>query len=231
MKAWLHWDSGATTDMDSSSYYLLLTGIFLVIALLFALVAIKFLARTDWILGFLRGSFGVSLILIAAVMIYAALDLRYYIAGGEESTVATVSFEQLEAQYFEATVSQLDGESVVYPIYGDLWQMKAGVLRWNLSLPFIDIRPGYRLQAISGRYYSLEQERTSNTSDHDMNPVTGPLDLWQWLKDRPGANILLTAELSEIRYIPMSDGALYKVVGSKKGLQVVPLNQRAKRNQ
>lgn len=198
-----------------------------VLCLLMAYSALKILFRNSWILGWLRGMFGLALLALAVIFALAALDIFSYRQIDREEVIATLSFEEKAEQEYTANIMLSDGEELSYTLYGDQWQLDARVLKWQGFMAGLGIAPGYRLDRISGRYYSLEQERSAQRSVYAFNESRF-LDLWQWIRHTDGALMLVDASYGSATYLPMADAALFEVSLSPSGLITRPLNDAAK---
>ncbi len=206
----------------------LLTGIFGVLVLLFGL---RLLTKGTWFWGWLRGMGGVFFLLLAAACALVALDLRSYQQVLIDKPVATISFAAVEPQAFIATVALTDsGATAEYYLRGDQWQMDARIIRWKSLINRVGGKPGYKLHRISGRYLSIEDERSRERTVHSLrDPEEFGVDLWAWAYKYQENAPLIEAVYGSATFVPMADGALYEVALSHTGLVAKPLNDAAKK--
>ena len=139
------------------------------IGLAMVYISFRVLANKGWILGWLRGMWGILLIAVGVTMGLSAFDLFSYKQIVSEQSVATISFEQLGTQRFNAIVVDSEGAELRYELAGDQWQMDARLIKWPNAMAAMGIKPGYRLDRISGRYYSLEKERNAERTVYSLN--------------------------------------------------------------
>ncbi len=196
----------------------------IVIAFIAFLVSAKILLRGSWLLGFIRGLIGVSFIVVAVLLAFAALDLYSYKQLLKEQSVANLSFSQQSPQVYKVSLVDEDGREQTYIVNGDLWQLDARILKRNKSLAGLGLSPGYRLDRLSGRYISLEEERSSERSVHDLSNSRSVLDMWAWFNQSGQMLELLDAQYGSATYLPMADGALFSVTLSGSGLLARPLS-------
>ncbi|MGI1678256.1 MAG: cation/multidrug efflux pump [Cellvibrionaceae bacterium] len=196
------------------------------IGVLVVLASLKVLARSGWFLGWLRGMFGLVLITVGIFFAFSALDIYSYEQVVEEQVVATVSFEEIAPQRYKATLVDKKGNETRYELAGDQWQLDARMLKWPNSLSAAGIKPGYRLDRISGRYYSLEEERSSERTVYSLNKSQFGVDIWA-IFNGFGRSSIVDAVYGSATFVPMSDGALYDVRLSNTGLLARPLNDMA----
>lgn len=203
-------------------------GIFGLLVLLFGL---RLLIKGSWFWGWVRGMSGVVLIALAAVAGLVAWDLRSYQQVLLDKPVATVSFTMVEPQAYVAAVALTDtGETREFYLRGDQWQMDARVIRWKSWWGRIGGKPGYKLDRLSGRYLSIEDERRRERTVHALwDEEEFGLDLWSWAYQHQEAAPVIEAVYGSATFVPMADGALYEVALSHTGLVAKPLNEAAKK--
>lgn len=198
-----------------------------IIAIGLAMVYFSFrvLATKNWFFGWLRGMWGLALIAIGITLGLSAFDLFSYKQVVSEQSVATISFEQIEPQRFNAIVVDTGGNESRYELAGDQWQMDARLIKWPSMMAAMGIKPGYRLDRISGRYYSLEKERSAERTVYALDESKFGIDLWAVFHDSD-MNVI-DAVYGTATFLPMADGALYEVLLSNTGLLARPLNETA----
>lgn len=208
--------------------YTALTAIFIIIALVVVLLAARLLLKGSWLLGWLRGMFGLTLVAIAVLFTMAALDFYSYRQLAKEETVATLGFTEVAPQQYRVSLVDESGVEQNFELYGDLWQLDARLIKWANSLSGIGLTPGYRLDRLSGRYYSLEKEQKSPRTVHQLGASKSLFDTWSWLREYGSGLSVVDASYGSATYLPMADGALFSVSLSNTGLIARPLNDRAK---
>jgi len=199
------------------------------------------LFRGRFIGGLLGGGLGAALVAAATIASLLALDVQTYARLTYERPVATIRTRQLGPQYFEATVIQPGrGENMpaatnLYPLHGDEWRIEAQVLKWRPWANVLGLDAQYRLDRLSGRYRSIEQEINAERSVHplsggDAGPEWLPwrLDAWEMARRyRRYVNAVDTL-YGGAAYMPMADGAQYEVWITQSGLIARPANDVAR---
>lgn len=209
--------------------YHILTIICLVFAALSVLFALKTLFHRHWIVGWLRGTTGMLLIMLAIGSAVVALDISSYSQLEREQPIASLSFRKISQQKYLATIVEPNGKEREYTIYGDLWQIDARIIKWSKSIAGMGIKPGYRLGRLSGRYYSLEQERNGERAVYELHSKDFGIDVWGWLKQNPIVPWVDTL-YGNATFLPMADGALFSINLSGTGLLARPLNEAAEKS-
>jgi hypothetical protein len=198
-----------------------------VIGAIMLFYSLKLLIRTDWFIGWLRGMLGLSLVVTAVAMGAAAFDLLSFQQVEMKKSIATLSFEELAPQSYRAVLVDNQGREERFHLKGDQWQLDARILRWPVFLSSLGASPGYRLDRISGRYYSLDKERNAERTLYSLSESEYGVDVWRLLQQLQNSVTFVDARYGSATYLPMADGALYEVLLSKTGLLAKPLNERA----
>ncbi len=200
-----------------------------ILGLLVFYLSLRLLMKAGWFGGWLRGMFGLLLVSLGLTLGLLALDVVGYKQLVSEKLVATLSFEKLSAQQYRVLMVESEGREHRFILKGDQWQLDARIVKWPGLLSSWGMKPGYRLDRISGRYYSLEQERHSDRTVRSLRDGENPLDIWQWIQDYNENLPFVDAVYGSAAFLPMEDDALYEVTLSNTGLLARPLNDQAKK--
>jgi len=196
---------------------------------LFLFLGFKTIRRLDWFLPWLRGTAGLICIVVAVCVVIIAVDLSSYDELLEEKPLALISFEKQDEQHYVAKVSYyVNKDAQSFELFGDQWQVDARVIRWTGIVSALGAKPGFKLDRISGRYYSLEDERQKKRSVHNLDETTHFVDVWNILKNTGDFLPGIDAEYGSAAYLPMSHAASYELALSHSGLIARPVNEVAK---
>jgi hypothetical protein len=208
--------------------YQWITAPFAIISLIMLVIALFFLLRKDWIIGWIKGCLGFMFLAIAIFMGLTALNVNAYRPVDKEITVATISFDKADNQLYNANVViSSSGSEIPFEIAGDLWQIDARVIKWKGLLATLGGKPGYKLDRIQGRYFTLEDERSKPRSVYALsNPDVG-FDLWSTIDKLSNHINWFDAEYGSATFLPMADGALFTIQLTSNGLIARPENDRA----
>jgi hypothetical protein len=207
--------------------YTLLALLVILLALWVAYKALKLLWLSSWFLGWVKGMCGLSLLAFGGAIGLVAYDIYSYKQILVGQPVATVSFETIEEQYFDAVVVDANGISKRFSLHGDQWQLDARIVKWQGYFSGFDIKPAFRLDKLSGRYYDISKETTAKRSTFSVITSLFYLDIWKFINDRPQWFSVVDASYGSARFLPMKSGALYEVTLTNTGLNVRPLNDVA----
>ena len=147
---------------------------------------------------------------------------------GPEQPLGTLSFKALGDQHFAVDLADTRGTERHFELHGDMWQLDVRVLKWANALARIGFQPGYRMDRLSGRYLSLEDEQTQPRSVIGLREEPPLVDSWLWLHKINRHFSLIDATYGSATYLPMADGAMFSVDMGATGLIARPLNDRAR---
>lgn len=164
---------------------------------------------------------------VTAALIASELHLRTYREVTDEAPAGSIRFLQQGPDRYEA-VLELAGEAAPrrYALAGQEWQIDARVLTWQPALRAFGLRTLYRLDRLSGRYASIEDERTRPRTVYGLSRDAG-LDLWRLAREHPGWLPFADAKFGSAAYLPMAHEAAYDIAVTGSGLLARPANGAA----
>ena len=212
--------------------------------LIFLLTGLASLFRGRVFSGGLSAIGGGGLMAAAVIAALTGLNIQTYARLTYERPVATISVRQLGPQYFEATVIQpaategAEPVSGVYPLHGDQWRIEAQVLKWKPWANVLGLDAQYRLDRLSGRYESIDQEINAERSVHPLSggdPGAGfekslawKVSAWDMARKYRRYVDAVDTLYGGGAYMPMADGAAYEVWITQSGLIARPANDAAR---
>ena len=209
-------------------HYQWISAVFVISSIVALVIGLLFLVRKNWFWGWIKGTLGMIALLFALFLALTAINVNAYRPMTEDVSVATVSFDRLGPQRFKANVVVASaGSEIPFELTGDLWQVDARIIRWHGLLEKLGGKPGYKLDRIQGRYFTLEDERTKERMVYALsNPDIG-FDLWALIDRLDESLAWFSADYGSVSFLPMADGALFTILISKEGLIARPENERA----
>lgn len=174
---------------------------------------------------FLSGGFVIALAAAAALV---AMNLYTYARLTHEQEAARVSIRQLGERQYVLSVQTRKGPARHFQLQGDEWQIDARVLKWGALGNLLGLDSVYRFERLSGRYADITQERGAARTVHSLAEDPG-LDLWSLLRKHHQYVPLADALYGSAAYVPLAEGAEYRISVSSSGLVVRPGNEAAKR--
>ena len=144
-----------------------------------------------------------------------------------EQLVGVIEFSESSAEEYTARL-MVDGElDRILPLRGDEWQLDARVLTWKPPATILGLEPVYQLERLSGRYSSVERERSEPRTVHALAEER-PLDLWSLARNFPKMTPGIDAYYGTATYLPMADGARFRITLSRDALIARPVNDLAR---
>lgn len=145
-----------------------------------------------------------------------------------EQTVGAIQFERSGPDEYTARL-MLEGRlDYLLSLRGDEWQLDARVITWRPPATILGLEPVYRLERLSGRYSSIDRERREPRTVHSLADER-PLDLWQAARRFPYLAPGVDAYYGTATYLPMADGARFRITLSRDALIARPDNEAARR--
>jgi hypothetical protein len=178
---------------------------------------------------------GLFFMLLASSSFLLASNLYTYQRLTYEQAVAEITFRQLGEQEYRTDIKSLDsGFQQVVDLKGDEWQLDSQVLTWKGMATLFGLDANYRLHRISGRYLDIDDEQNQPRSVYSLLKKPALLDdekfdLWQFAHKYQEWLQWVDAAYGSAVYLPMTDGARYKVAISRTGMIARPDNAEARK--
>lgn len=194
---------------------------------LFFAAAIRRLRRRRVVGGMAHGAAALIFFLAAAGAVLIGTNLRSYQRLTFEQPAGELQLTKVGDRQFNAVLTFPDGRRDSFALRGDEWQIDARVLKWHAFANLLGFDAAYRLERVSGRYTRLQDERNLPRTVYDLHEP-GRIDPWELVHRYRSWVPWLDALYGSATYLPMADGALYKIDVSQSGLVARPLNQAAR---
>jgi hypothetical protein len=188
-----------------------------------AVQALRALAKAR-LFGFtFRALFALLFLAAGGLLGIAALGLKGMQALTREETVARIKVVPTGLQRYDATVTFADGRVETYDLAGDDVEIDGHIVKWTPLANQLGLHTSYRLDRISGRYSTIEQE---NTARRTLYPIGTPalIDLVA-VGRRVPLKIFFDAEYGSASYVPVNGPAELELLVSTTGflLRQVPV--------
>ncbi|MBD3642410.1 MAG: multidrug transporter [Marinobacter sp.] len=203
----------------------LATIVLAVVGAVLVIASLLFFLRPRWLLGWLKGMAVLSVLVIGIYTLVIAVNLLGYQSLEGMKSVATVSTQRQGEQLWVVTLQTGEGAPVIQSVRGDQWQLDARIIRFAGPIRWLGVAPGYRLERLSGRYTSLENEQSMPRTVIGLSEQKWP-DLWEL--DRQFNLPFVEGVYGNATFMPMRDGALFDVRLSASGLVATPQNEAAR---
>jgi hypothetical protein len=213
-------------------YWVVAPLIVAVLALVLLLRAVVHVARGRFAHGGLHATSGVMLALAALCAGLLVLNTQVYARLTTERPVAEVTVASLHPalQTWRVTVRRLDGTGLTRAcdIQGDEWEMSAAVQKWKPWVNLLGLDSTYTLDQLANKYFSAARGNGRLITACDLTGSSVRLlpGLSDWLLAHAQAE---QRRFGSAVYMPLMDGALYRVVMTQAGLNAEAVNPAARR--
>jgi hypothetical protein len=151
-----------------------------------------------------------------------------------EAPVAMVSVKAADPshQLFDVTVKRMDASfpAQLCRLQGDDWEMSARVQKWKPWANMLGLDATYTLDQMSNRYSDAERGNGKTITSCDLKGPPPAVNTWvpkSWLFWIVDHAYVEDRHFGSGAYMPLADGAVYKVIMTQSGLNAEPANDVA----
>jgi len=203
------------------------SAIFTLIAVLYLVSCVRHLRRRRLLRAGSSATFGAASGAIGTAGILLFTSYLGYERLTAEQLVGVIEFSQSAPEEYTARL-MVDGQlDRLLTLRGDEWQLDARVVTWKPPATILGLEPVYQLERLSGRYSSVDREQSEPRTVHGLAEER-PLDLWNMARKFPKWTPGVDAFYGTATYLPMADGARFRVTLSRDALIARPINDFAR---
>ncbi len=200
--------------------------IFLVLFLVVARINIRQIKSKKLLGAILLLPFSITLLTLNVLFMSFILDQDSYERLTKEHTIATIKFQQIKPQQFNATIHPALSEPISVTLNGDQWQLDTRIIKWKGPPTYFGLQPMYLLERLSGRYETIEDEKNKTRSVVTLD-MDQSFDYWNLLVKYQHMVPWLDAHYGSAVYLPMKDNATFMITLGQHGQIVRPRNLNA----
>jgi hypothetical protein len=173
------------------------------------------LVRARLLRFFLRSVLALLLLVAGSVLGLVTLGIQGMRALTHEETAVRIKVVPTGPQRFDATLTFADGHTQTFALAGDDIYIDGHIVKWTPLANMHGLQTAYRLDRISGRYRSLEQE---NIAPRTIYAIGTPalVDLVALGRALPLADFF-DAEYGSATFVPVSDTKEFELNVSTTG--------------
>jgi hypothetical protein len=163
------------------------------------------------------------------------LNTQTYSRLSHEGPVAEVSVKSLDpaSQKYTVTVQRLDGSQPAQScvLQGDQWVVSGRVQKWKPWANVLGLDATYSLDQLSNMYFTAARANGKPITACDLGGAAPAVDQYvppgwlAWLADQSYA---VDRRFGSANFMPLADGAQYKVVITQSGFNAEPDNDAAR---
>ena len=214
-------------------YWVLAPLLVAVLAMILLLRALVHLFHGRLAHGGLHAASGLALGLAALCAGLIVFNTQSYSRLTNERAVAEVTVGAFNARLnlYRVTVERLDrpGAAVVCSLQGDEWLLSARVQKWKPWANLLGLDSTYTLDQIANKYSSADRGQGKPITACNLagpGPDAGVFSgLAAWLMAQSFAE---QRRFGSAVYMPLTDGAIYRVLMTEAGLNAEPINPIAR---
>ncbi len=178
---------------------------------------------------------GTPLSLLGLAVGLVVLNTQSFARLSHENDVANVAVRTLDAtkSTYRLTITRLDGPDQILScdLQGDEWEMAARVQKWKPWANVLGLDTTYTLDQVDNKYYTAERGNGKTITACDLKGPAPAVDAYvpqSWLLWLAGESYTEQRRFGSAAYMPLVDGATYKVVMTQSGLNAEPTNDIAR---
>ena len=144
-----------------------------------------------------------------------------------EAPVGTIEVAASDTGAYIARLQVADRDAFHYRLAGDHWQLDVRFLKWTLPAVLLGAPGMYQLDRLSGRYSEVDRSGDVEVTAYGLAGAPGQA-LWR-LASAAGRRVeWIDAVYGNAVYMPMADGARYRISVTSSGLVARPDNAAAR---
>lgn len=202
--------------------------VLVILALVLGWSGFRLIRGGRWVSGAGSGLLGLAAIAAGGLCVGLATSFAAIDRLAEETELGTVTLSRLQPGVYLATLD-LDGEGARrYRLAGDHWQLDVRFLRWRLPARLLGADSLYQLDRISGRYAEPAKMAHAELTAYALSDAQGRL-MWNLAAEAGRRLPWIDAEYGSAVYLPMADGARFRVAVTDSGLLARADNEAARR--
>jgi hypothetical protein len=179
---------------------------------------------------------GAPLAIIGIAAGLLGFNMQTYARLTHEGPVADVSVRALDpaTQRYEVTVHRLDetNSTTSCEVQGDEWMISGRVQKWKPWANVLGLDATYSLDQLSNKYFTAERANGKLITACDLNGQPQKVDQYVpdgWLAWLTNQAYTVDRRFGDANYMPLADGAVYRVVITQSGFNSEPGNDIARK--
>lgn len=185
--------------------------------------------------GTARTLAGVPLAIVGLALSLLGFNAQTFERLTHEGAVADVSVKAVDPaqSLYQVSVKRLDGPQLtqVCRLQGDEWEMSARVQKWKAWANVLGLDTTYQLDQVSNRYFNAGRANGKPITSCDLKgppPAVNEYVPRSWLFWIVDHSYTEDRRFGSSSYMPLADGAVYRVVITQSGLNAEPSNDPAR---
>jgi hypothetical protein len=178
---------------------------------------------------------GAPLAIVGVAAGLLGLNAQSFARLTHEGPVAEVSVRTIDPAQsrYLVTIRRLDGSGRVQTcaIQGDEWVLSGRVQKWKPWANLLGLDATYTLEQLSNMYFTAERGNGKLITACDIADVAPRIDQYvpqRWLAWLAAHSYTVDRRFGSANYMPLANGAVYRVVITQSGFNAEPVNAAAR---
>ena len=201
----------------------------LIVGLVLFWLAVRRIRLRQPVSGVIAGVSSIVVLVVGALAVGFATSFHVLDQFTSEQDVGGITLAQIAPRVFQATL-ELDNnsDSREFRLAGDEWSLQVRFLKWQYPATLMGLESLFQLDQIRGRYSDPESHRELELTAFRLTKRPGPA-LWRMVRGAQHWLPWIDAVYGSAVYMPMVDGARYRISVTTSGLIARPENEAARR--
>ncbi len=216
--------------------YLIVPAIVALFGIVLALGGVQHLVRGNVGRGTGHVAVGSTIGAVGLAVALLALNTQLFARLTYEGQVADVIVKAVDPAHkiYRVTIKRLDLPGVVQgcTLQGDEWIIEGRVQKWQPWANAVGLDSTYVLEQISNKYFSALEANGKPITACDLQGPKPDIDKYipaGWLAWLAHHSFTEERRFGSANYMPLADGAVYRVVMTQSGLNAEPENPAAEK--
>jgi hypothetical protein len=222
--------------LQSGLYWIILPAVIGVLGLGLLVSAFAHYGRGRAARGTAHMMAGAPLAIAGLAVALLALNTQTFARLTHEGPVADVWVVAIDPakHLYRVRVTRLDGPKLSQDcvLQGDEWDLSARVQKWKAWANVIGLDATYVLDQVSNRYFTAARGNGRLITACDLKGAPPPASRWlpkAWLTWLIGHAYTEDRRFGSAVFMPLADGAAYRVLITQSGLNAEPVNAISRR--
>jgi len=180
--------------------------------------------------------YGLQVLLALTILIVLLLilsNLNSYQRLTFEEDIFDVAIKRIAVQKYQleliyAEPAPRPGVGQIYTVSGDEWQLDTRIIKWKGWANLLGMNSYYRLHRLSGRYAEINQANSLPHTAYQLSDPDNGISIWDIKRLAKSRLPFLDAYYGQSVFLPLKDGARFRVAIAQAGLLVRPANEIAR---
>jgi len=201
----------------------------LLVGLVLFWLAVRRIRLRQPVSGVIVGVSSIAVLVMGALAVGFATSFYVLDQFTSEQDIGDITLTRTAPRVFQATlVLDNNSDTREFRLAGDEWSLQVRFLKWQYPATLVGLESLFQLDQIRGRYDDPQAHRELELTAYRLTKQPGPA-LWRLVRSGQHWLPWIDAVYGSAVYMPMVDGARYRISVTTSGLIARPENEAARR--